>query len=230
MKYVGSKNKIAKHILPIILANRQPDQWYVEPFVGGSNMIDKVTGPRLGNDIDSNLIAMFKALQLGWVPPEVVTREQYYTVKANPQNYSPELVCFISLLCSFGGKLWGGYAENSRTGRNYAAEGVRNLLKQVPNIKDVIYTNQNYWSLNIPPKSIVYCDPPYEGTVKYSKDGFNHEQFWEWVRHISLFHTVFVSEYKAPPDFKEIWSGQTITTMNKNAKDVRVEKLFVYDI
>ena len=35
MKYQGSKNKIAKHILPIILKNRTPDQYYVEPFMGG---------------------------------------------------------------------------------------------------------------------------------------------------------------------------------------------------
>lgn len=35
MKYVGSKNRHAKEILPIILKDRKPDQWYVEPFVGG---------------------------------------------------------------------------------------------------------------------------------------------------------------------------------------------------
>jgi DNA adenine methylase len=225
MKYVGSKAKIAKHLLPIILANRRPDQWYVEPFVGGSNMIDKVGGPRLGNDIDSNLIAMFRALQTGWMPPANVSRDEYYAIKANPQNYSPELVCFVSLGCSFGNKRWGGYAQNKK-GTNYADVCRRNLLKQLPNIKDVAYTNQNYWSLNIPENSIVYCDPPYAGTVKYSKEGFNHEQFWEWVRHISLFHKVFVSEYAAPPDFECVLSVPTLTTMNKNSKDVRIEKLF----
>jgi hypothetical protein len=31
MRYMGSKNKIAKHILPIMLAERKPDQWWVEP-------------------------------------------------------------------------------------------------------------------------------------------------------------------------------------------------------
>lgn len=30
MQYMGSKNKIAKHILPIMLAERNPDQWWVE--------------------------------------------------------------------------------------------------------------------------------------------------------------------------------------------------------
>ena len=42
MKYMGSKRRIAKYILPIMLEHRAPNQWWVEPFVGGGNMIDKV--------------------------------------------------------------------------------------------------------------------------------------------------------------------------------------------
>ena len=42
MKYMGSKARHAKELLPIILANRIEGQWYVEPFVGGANMIDKI--------------------------------------------------------------------------------------------------------------------------------------------------------------------------------------------
>lgn len=49
MKYVGSKNRYAKYILPIILANRG-DSVYVEPFAGGMNLIDKVSGRRIAND------------------------------------------------------------------------------------------------------------------------------------------------------------------------------------
>lgn len=44
MKYMGSKWRIAKHILPIILEGRNDGQYYVEPFCGGCNMIDKVQG------------------------------------------------------------------------------------------------------------------------------------------------------------------------------------------
>ena len=32
---MGSKNRIVNEILPIILKDRKPNQWYVEPFVGG---------------------------------------------------------------------------------------------------------------------------------------------------------------------------------------------------
>ena len=38
MKYMGSKNRIAKYILPIILKDRLEGQWYVEPFCGGCNI------------------------------------------------------------------------------------------------------------------------------------------------------------------------------------------------
>lgn len=42
MKYMGSKRSIAKYILPIIFQNDSPERWYIETFVGGCNLIDKV--------------------------------------------------------------------------------------------------------------------------------------------------------------------------------------------
>ena len=32
MKYSGSKLRLSRHVLPIILADREPGQYYVEPF------------------------------------------------------------------------------------------------------------------------------------------------------------------------------------------------------
>ena len=48
MKYMGSKARFAKEILPITLQGRKPNQYYVEPFVGGCNIMDKVKGNRIG--------------------------------------------------------------------------------------------------------------------------------------------------------------------------------------
>ena len=56
MKYMGSKNRIAKEILPIMLKERGQRTW-VEPFVGGANMIDKVQGERIGADLNEYVIA-----------------------------------------------------------------------------------------------------------------------------------------------------------------------------
>ena len=30
MKYMGSKNRFAKYLLPIMLKDRKPNQWYVK--------------------------------------------------------------------------------------------------------------------------------------------------------------------------------------------------------
>ena len=62
MKYMGSKARFSKEILPIILKDRNPEQWYVEPFAGGMNAICEVQGNRIANDKNLHLIAMWKGL------------------------------------------------------------------------------------------------------------------------------------------------------------------------
>lgn len=44
MKYMGSKSRIAKDIVPIIQSyiNNNDIDMYIEPFVGGANVIDKI--------------------------------------------------------------------------------------------------------------------------------------------------------------------------------------------
>ncbi len=236
---MGSKNRHAKELLPIILKDRKPDQWYVEPFVGGANMIDKVDGLRIGCDSHYYLIELLKAIQGGWIPPEYVSPEEYKLILEDRKNQQPELVGFVGFCCSFGGKWMGGFARNiasgkpnaeilNKTSRNYCAESKRNLLKQAPNLQGVIFKWDNYNNLIIPPNSLIYCDPPYAGTTKY-KDSFDHVKFWQWVRdkHAEG-HTIFVSEYSAPEDFTCVWSKQTLAnfSLQENRDKSRVEKLF----
>ena len=92
MKYMGSKNRIAKEILPIILAERKESQYYIEPFVGGANIIDKVEGNRIGADLNKYLIALFKKLQDGWLPPKSVSKEEFEDMKNNQQDYQDYLL------------------------------------------------------------------------------------------------------------------------------------------
>ena len=43
MRYVGSKNRLAKELVPIIQSHiTNETKGYIEPFVGGANMIDKI--------------------------------------------------------------------------------------------------------------------------------------------------------------------------------------------
>ena len=99
---MGSKRRVAKHILQTMLAERKPGQYWVEPFVGGANMIDKVDGPRIGADIHPYLIHLLKAVQSGWVPPTVVTEEMYKQATQDMTSYAPHLTAFILFCCSFG--------------------------------------------------------------------------------------------------------------------------------
>jgi DNA adenine methylase len=226
MKYVGSKARIAEHILPIILRGRKQNQYYVEPFVGGANVIDKVTGPRIGSDTNRLLISMWKALQNGWVPPTNIDRATYERIRRNTSDYPPELVCFVGHLCSYSGKWWGSYADDPVTNRNYAQEGYLHLMQQLPFIKDIDFRCCDYRQLAIPPRSIIYCDPPYQRTYDYQRP-FNHKRFWLWVRQQSILgHRVYVSEYEAPSDFVCVWQMELLVQVRPNHKSVSVERLF----
>lgn len=70
MKFVGSKARIAKHIVPIIQRYLDTNKYrlYVEPFVGGANIIQHIKYPvRLGTDSSKPLIALLQYVTLGGV-------------------------------------------------------------------------------------------------------------------------------------------------------------------
>lgn len=233
MKYVGSKNRHAKELLPIILKNRRTKQWYVEPFVGGCNIIDKVTGNRIGNDINYYLIEMWKSIQQGWIPPKTLSEIEYSQIKNNKQKYKPALVAFAGIGCSYSGKWFGGYARgkgNNGELRNYCDESQRNILKQIQKIKSITFLNLNYVDLEIPENSIIYCDPPYNNTTNYGKIKFDHKIFWEWCKEKTLEgHQVFVSEYSAPSNWECVWQKKVNNSLTKKTGSKKgIEKLFIY--
>lgn len=221
MRFLGGKAKIARRILDAVLKDRAPNQLYVEPFVGGCNVIDKATGPRWGNDTDAELINMWIAVQQGWEPPESISEDEYRALRADP-DADPALRAFAAFAASWGGKKWGGYARDAE-GCNYAAVGRRTLLRQAPAIQGVIFTALGYDQMLIPPGSLVYCDPPYADTTKYASGAFDHVAFWAWVREQSQASTVFVSEFTAPEDFVPVIEFPRTNYLNR--KKV-VEKLW----
>lgn len=230
MKYLGSKNRIAKEILPIILKNRKDNQYFVDVFAGGFNLIDKVDGLRMANDINYYLIEMFKALQNGWVPPKEVSEQLYKNIQNNKDRYIPALVGYVGFSLSFGGKFFGGYRRDSLGVRDYADEAFRSILKQIPALIGIEIHNKNYYELEIPNSSVIYCDPPYQGTTKY-KNSLDYDYFWNWAREKSTDnHQVFISEYNAPTDFKCIWQKEVNNTLVKNTGSKKgIERLFIYE-
>lgn len=223
MRYQGGKKRIAKDILKIILKDRKPGQYYVEPFCGGCNVIELVEGPRIAADANKELIAMYKALQRGWWPPQFISEEFYKQVQKDLKA-PPELRAYVGFI-SFGAKYFGGYPRgNSEFFMSYW----NSVTRQTKKLNGVEFFNCSYDQLGIPKESIIYCDPPYAETIGYKNTGkFLKEQFWNWLRFKrGQGHSVFVSEYRAPRDFKEIWSKRQITNVDiKSLKEV-TEKLF----
>lgn len=234
MKYMGSKSRIAKKILPIILKDRN-DKLYIEPFSGGCNIIKYVDGNRIANDVHPYLNDMWRALVNGWEPPEYVSKELYIDIKNNKEKYPKELVGWTGFNCSYSGKYFGGFAGITLTRegeRNYQKEARDNIYKQLPLLSNVIFSDKDYLELDIPNNSIVYCDPPYQGVTEYSMS-FNHDIFWEWVRKISKNNLVYVSEYKAPKDFKCVWQQELNSSLSANGisggNKKSIEKLFIME-
>lgn len=210
---------------------------YYEPFVGGANMIDKIKcNKRIGNDIHKELIAMWKQLQKGWAPPNHIDESEYISVRDNKEKYPDYYVGYVGFHSTFGAKYFGGYARGFKadgtTPRDESNEAYRNTIKQLPNLLDVDFRCDDYKNINIS-NAVIYCDPPYAGTTKYSTGNFDYDEFWEWCRQMSKNNIVFISEYNAPDDFKCVWSKEHLANFDCNrgddiSKKVRVEKLFTY--
>ena len=231
MKYMGSKNRIAKHILPIMLddAEKHGINTWVEPFVGGANIIDKVpeSYKRIGVDLNEHTIAALLAIR-DFVEqlPDSISEEEYKKLKGKPAD---PISSWIRFVCSVGGKFENGVARDKQGDRNFASESVRNAVKQSPKIQTVEFICASYKDYK-PVNSLVYCDPPYQGTTGYKTGAFNHEGFFEWCRDTSKNgNLVYVSEYNAPNDFECVWQGEVKTnfaSQRKSATHTAVEKLF----
>jgi DNA adenine methylase len=235
---MGSKAKIAKHIIPILIENIQLDQYFVELFCGGCNLTDKINHPLIiANDINKPLIDMWISLQNGWEPPKWTSKDEYIFIRDNQDFFPGELVGWTCFGCSYSGKPFSGFAgeHTPETGvlRNYQTETYNYILKQREKLKRVKFINKTYDQVLLPPKSRVYLDPPYKGTTGY-RVKFNHETFYNYCREqVKNDHELFISEYQMPDDFISIWSGTIRSSLSANGlyggSKKTIEKLFIHE-
>lgn len=241
MKYMGSKAKIAGEILPFIhsyMVSNNIDT-YIEPFMGGCNMIDKVScGTRYAYDKNKYLVALFQHLQNGGELPEDVSREQYADAKAHykaKDGYYPDwYLAAVGFLAGFNGRFYDGcYANPCWEGdhyRDYYQEAKRNIMEQMRFLSDVHFGTGDYRDLN-PHNSLIYADPPYAGTKGYltiTKE-FNHKEFWDIMREWSKDNIVLISEESAPDDFNILWEQEVSRTIRAQEKSKATEKLFIHN-
>ena len=117
MKYMGSKSRIAKSIVPIIqdYINKNDIRHYLEPFVGGANVIDKIQCPeKIGMDKSKYLIALLNRVKSGAPLLDSVSRETYSDCRSHQLDgaYEDWYVGNIGFLASYNGRWFdGGYAK-----------------------------------------------------------------------------------------------------------------------
>jgi len=231
MRYLGSKRRLASKIIPVMESYRRDGQCWVEPFVGGGNIIDKVDNPRIGGDSNDKTIKALLAIRdyVNDLPKnnQEFTERDYRLLR---QYADSPCDCFAGFVYSYGGKWLGGWSRDS-TKRDYVATGYRSALKQSDSIQGVELYNLNYWELPTPDNSLIYCDPPYANREGYGSN-FDHLAFWEWCRIKSKEgHTVFISEYCAPKDFIPVWSMDVVRNFNtgESVRPITQEKLFMFN-
>lgn len=216
--YMGSKAAYADEILAIALQKRKRGVAWVEPFVGGGNVICRVPadgGLRIGNDINRYMIALLDALgNRGWYPPQSMTEKEYNKIRKNSDSVAPELAAFAASGLSFGSKWFDVFAKNAE-GKDYCIGARNRALADAPGLKGCTFIAGSYDQLNphIPPESVIYCDPPYTGTSDYAgaktkieigeslaKNNWKAGPFWRWADAlVDQGHQVYVSEYTGPP-------------------------------
>lgn len=240
MVYLGSKNRIAKYLKPIIESYIVEGVWYyIEPFVGGANMIDKIEVPlgivRIGCDNHEELIELLRVIkEFPEYLPEEIDFDTYDKVRANRCDYPKWYVGAVGFGASYGGRYFdGGYGRDCSGGQGVSSKRFDNMRKQSCRLRDILFFHKTYDTFNHETmgKTVFYCDPPYRGSKQYStsKD-FDHDVFYDWCRNaVKYGHTVLVSEYDMPDDFECIWEKEHSVNLDslRSGKQKRVEKLFV---
>lgn len=157
------------------------------------------------SDCHPALIALYGALQEGWDPPPTVTREDYD--RARLLLDSDPLKGFIGFGASFGGRWFGGFARD-QDGYDYARGSRRTLLRQFRHLQGVEFECRSFFDVEPGTwQGVIYCDPPYRGTKRYTTGAFDHAGFWDLCRRwVNTGVRVFVSELECPIDHQVRWS------------------------
>lgn len=144
---MGSKSKYTSSIVPILqkCIDDNKINTYIECFVGGANVIDKIQCERrIGYDRSDTLIALLTQMRDDF---DKVLKDgnrelwdkgkEYVKNGAKPEDMSLAEIGAMEFFASFSnGGFPRGYAKNSTT-RNYYNEAYRNAEKQAPDLKGI---------------------------------------------------------------------------------------------
>jgi len=110
----------------------------------------------------------------------------------------------------------------------------RSLARKMQDCRDVDILHADVLEMPNPPRdSIVYLDPPYEGTTAYAGvPPFDHRRFWDKARDLTAAGSlVFVSEgsgARPPGDWLILHEFHVKGTLAGGTGDYRAERLYVH--
>ena len=237
MKYLGGKQRLGKHIAPILKEYWNEDlNGYLEPFCGALGVLKHMTDlptTVYASDYHPDLIQMWKEVQQNkFIYPNSISEEEYNNSK---MFKSPNAMkSFIGFGMSFGGRYYGAYSDKylGEKKENFCKEMINSLERIRPKISEVKFDTKDYSELN-PKGKLIYCDPPYKETrypIKYRRevkkyDEFDNEEFWEVMRNWSKKNVVIISETSAPSDFECIWEKEIGRSASKSKNTKKIEKI-----
>lgn len=230
MAYVGGKAKGSDHILQILNHPDFDNMDYLEPFIGYGHILRRVKYKKTYTAIDNNklLVLLLKAIQNRDKLP-TVSKTAYYKLKQHPDNTLKHAVAAFTY--SYNGKEWGGYVDKYYRGgsQSYANERKNYYftLQENKTFQKTRISCKSYDKLD-PRKKLIYCDPPYQNTTGYGTNEFDHDHFWDIMRHWSKHNIVFISEYIAPRDFICVSKQAKNSSLAISNRNIRMEKLFVH--
>lgn len=237
MRYLGGKSRIAKPIAAIVNEARGGRPFW-DPFCGGLSVSVALAaaGPGIVSDANPALIALYRGVRAGWVPPETVTEAEHRSARALPDT--DPLKAFVGFGCSFGAKWFGGYARGgtrntwyaSRPAYSYAGGAARALRRDRAALEGCAIERIDFLAIEPRPCALgaIYCDPPYAGTQGYDALGaFDHARFWAraqgWAR---AGVPVFVSELACPIAHEVVWTREHAQKVAGGTRGSQTEYLF----
>ncbi len=242
MIYQGNKARLRKDLVPILqkCIDDNKVSIYIEPFVGGANVIDHIScARRIGSDNNKELIALLQYMQsdpeLSIFPAEC-SFEHYKEVRENRKLggklFSVPYTAGIGYFASYGGRYFdGGYGRDAKGSRSVYAERLAYAKKQAPLLDGIIFWDWDYKVFANYENCVFYLDPPYRGTKVYNgQNRFDYESFYSFCRTLAQKNWVFISEYTMPEDFDCVWSKErkVLQKSDREKAEVATEKLFVY--
>ena len=243
VRYHGGKQLVGKEFSEIIYMisiiwekkTKRKLVGYCEPFCGMCGIYkhipEKFTNVNFkffAGDKHKSLIMMWMELQNGWIPPKIINKKKFNTLKHS--NIESSERAFIGFGSSFGGQYFQGYAYKESP-KNITNIGEK-LIEQSQKLKQVVFICGEYEIFSHIKNFIIYCDPPYNcNTTRYSKKGyheeFNHDEFYKWCNFMSRNNLVLISEYSSPKGINSIKIFESKKSNTINGKLMPSEKLYM---